>query len=127
MVLGTTAVMPRIFRAWRSGPTEHVPWDPFHAPGFWGLGDGLWRGAYRAMLVLFVTTGAMGLMLVLPDEEGIASTLSLIVAWAIVGGGILAVLVIAFNRPKLVVQPWLRSQPGDFTSWVRRAFGRRHG
>jgi hypothetical protein len=109
---------PRWWRALWRRPSP-VLLEPFP---WWVWGQALWRGyvrtlcfggaAFAVMLVLVVLViyGAGG-------RPGLVVTGLLLVA-TIAAGGLGMTTIVLFNRPRSLVPPYLRSQPGAVAEWL---------
>jgi hypothetical protein len=95
-------------KVWRgeSGLDGSVP------PEWWFLGDATWRGVARA----YIATGPFGLLLLAGGmvaeftdayDAGMAIAVGALLLGALVHGSI-----VLFNRPRALVPPLLRDEPG---------------
>jgi len=105
-------------KVWRgeSGLDGDVP------PAWWFLGDATWRGVARAYIatgpfVLAFFAGALVAEVSDADDAGMAISACALLLGVLVHGSI-----VLFNRPKALVPPHLRDEPGALAE--RRA--RRH-
>ena len=90
-------------------------------PGAWPYSETLWRGWVRSIVVqCLIITSAIGLILYSiwgPSDEGTARVV-FIIGLAVAGLAFaLGMTAIYWNRPKFVVPPHLRSEPGAFAQW----------
>jgi hypothetical protein len=92
--------------------------DPDVAPSGWIFGDALWRGWFRVAFLGYLVVSLFGLagLLWLVDGEtvnlvgGYAAALAVLLM-------VFAVPIVLLNRPKFLVVPWLRDQPGAIAEW----------
>jgi hypothetical protein len=92
--------------------------DPDVVPEYWIFGDAMWRGWFRLAFLGYLVVslfGIAGLLWVVGDE-----TLDLVGGYAAALAILLMVFIVPivlFNRPKFLVLPWLRDQPGAIAEW----------
>ncbi|MDE3194006.1 MAG: hypothetical protein KGN00_09990 [Chloroflexota bacterium] len=97
-------------------------------PGWWPLGDALWRGTVRSCAV-WVSMGSLAALLLGIVEfggwrgrpaviEGPAATLVTMLSAAILVLLGLMASVVLFNKPGFVVPPHLRSEPSALARWA---------
>ena len=108
------AVAPKVWRG-ESGLDGNRP------PEWWFLGPATWRGVARAYIAtvpfaLVVVAGAMLAELGGHEDAGMALAVAAIAAGAIVHAGI-----VLFNRPRALVPPRLRGEPGALAERRQRA------
>ena len=108
-------VAPKVWRG-ESGLDGDVP------PEWWFLGDATWRGVARAYIatapfVLVVFAAAIF------AEFGDNDTGMAIAAIALLMGALVHAGIVLFNRPRALVPPHLRDEPGALAA--RRARRRR--
>ena len=123
---GGTAAVARVPSFWKdqwSGAFR----QPDSAPAWWLWGQPFWRAYLRgyplgavAFLIVMASFAASNLMQRSPDEAGPAF-------WALLPGGlalavatVLGLGLVFINRPKWVVAPRHRSEPGVLQEWRRR-------
>lgn len=104
-------------KAWRNEGNALNPHRPFAA---WPFGAPLWRGWLRAATVSAFTSVLLGIWVAI-DSSSLNSS-----AWGIAAGGLLGLVfagftlgasITLFNRPKNLVVPHLRNQPGALAEW----------
>lgn len=99
-------VLPRV---WRNEPPYAE--DPDRPPDWWPYRVALWRGVVRLGPTGLLFFGVLALFL--PANRLLADTvLTTALAWLGVAVLVSGVGVVLFNRPKLLVPPHLRAQPG---------------
>lgn len=106
-------VAPKVWRG-ESGLDGDVP------PAWWFLGDAVWRGVARAYLatapfVLLMFAG--GAVAEFTDAEDVGMAIA---AGALLLGGIAHFSIVLFNRPRALVPPHLRGEPGALEERRRR-------
>ncbi len=125
IAVGGVRNLPRIWRH----EAKHLD----NVPSWWPWGGALWRGYVRAMptgvigtIVLLAVFTALALVgeqpsgpFVRPYWVVVPSLVALGLAGAVMLG------VVLFNRPKAVVPPHLRDQPGALGEWTG-ALRRKH-
>lgn len=116
--------MVQVRKFWRDA--RSVPaWNG--VPGWWPLGDALWRGTVRSCAV-WVALGSVGAVLLAVAEVGgwrdpsvTLTGAETVIVDAVSGVAILLlglmVTVILVNRPTVVVPAHLRSEPGAAEEW----------
>lgn len=116
--------IPQLVALWRGRPSED--WVEVMSVL---VGAGIARGMVRALPMLYLVVVGSTLFVVLrpvveaslPGMERSVTgvfTLAYVVVW------LLALAVIAINRPRIVVPPHLRSQPGVLREWFRDSHDR---
>jgi hypothetical protein len=120
LVVGTIGVR----RLWRR---ESAIWDS--KPVWFLYGHTTFRGYVRAMYPLG-TAGLVAfawlLYAIWGPEDVYAQAFVLVPMLALVAVGLLLALTAAlFNRPKRIVPPHLRDQPGMIAEWVEKARAKR--
>jgi hypothetical protein len=124
-----TAVYVPIF-VWRWRVTWERPSPAFREPfDWWMWGDALWRGYVRG-LTLGGGVFAVLLPLLVVMMYGLGGTVGLVIAVAaaivdLAAGCALLVTIALVNRPRALVPPYLRHQPGAVAEW-RDAWRQRH-
>jgi hypothetical protein len=114
-----------VAKVWR-GESE---FDRDSPPAFWPFSVPLWRGVGRALPI-------QGLSVLLIIGAGIASDLvgsgssgydavMAVGLLGVLGNLLVAVPIICFNRPKLLVPPPWRDDPGAVREWRRSPADRR--
>ena len=103
-------------------------WD--HSPSWWGPNQALWRGCVRAMPAwtiggLFLALAAVSGATLTPHAgDSAAGRIALAIPLALVGACalffVMGVGAILLNRPKVVVPPHLRDEPGVFADRANR-------
>jgi hypothetical protein len=108
-----------IKRVWQ-GTSEFDPSDP---PGWWPFSLPLWRGVSRAFPVqgacaILVIGGGIGADLAGKDSSGydIGMSVGLV---GLLGFFLLALPITFFNRPRFLVPPHQRDEPGALAEWRR--------
>jgi hypothetical protein len=89
-------------------------------PLAWPLGDAWWRGVIRSFIVWppFVALAlAGGAVAELTSKDDLGMALGLI---GILAGTTLHLAIVLVNRPKALVPPALRAQPGAIEEWRQR-------
>jgi hypothetical protein len=92
--------------------------DPDVVPEAWILGDAMWRGWLRLAFLGYLVISLFGLAGLLWVVGG--ESLELVGGYAAALGILLMVLIVPivlFNRPKFLVVPWMRQQPGAIAEW----------
>jgi hypothetical protein len=125
MTVGALVFVPLCVRGvramWR-GPVrlfaEPFPW--------WVWGAPLWRAYVRGMVAVG-TTFVVDLLAVMvliwaPDADAVLVAAVSVLVLSLAVGFLLMLTVALFNRPRAVVPPYLRDQPGALAEW----FGGRH-
>jgi hypothetical protein len=112
MLVTMAAIVASSRRAWRN---EH-PWFDTDLPVRWRGGLPSWRGWVRVQGVVAPAVVVIGVLLFVIQSTGVHGGVWEAVR-AIAGLGICALLVVGariwlFNRPKRLVAPHLRHQPG---------------
>jgi len=95
--------------------------DVEEAPPPWPLGDAMWHGVIRSFIVWppFVALAlAGGAVAELTDRDDLGLMLGLL---GILGGLVVHLPILLVNRPKAVVPPALRGQPGALREWRQQA------
>jgi hypothetical protein len=113
-LLGTT-FMPRYWRH------PAIPVRPE-----WGglfLGDAIWRGFVRSLMAgviggWFLILAGVGILLA--DRKVIDETVPVWLGLGFFLFGFLGFSIVFFNRPKFLVPPSLRDQPGAVREWIGR-------
>jgi hypothetical protein len=90
---------------------------PDHVPGWWPYGGALWRGWLRTIPLAWAMLGLVGAALPLLSAGGILRAAGLAAGTLVMGGILLAAPVILFSRPRFVVLPHFRHQPGAVGEW----------
>jgi hypothetical protein len=103
-------------RWWRN-ELSRLAYRPDDVAEWWPYGGALWRGMLRTPVVgwIAIPLGSFGAVLaefdgVLAGIGGAAAIVACILVFSIV-------TIVLFNRPKLLVFPWLRDQPGAIAEW----------
>jgi hypothetical protein len=114
-------------RHWR-GETDL---DGSRHPAWWPLGATVWRGVVRSAAVWWPLTGLMFLGSALAYGARPGSTLET-VGWVVAAVAVLAGLaahvpILLYNRPRRLVPPHLRDEPGALAEWRARRRGVEHG
>jgi len=114
-------VLPRVWRG------ELAPGGE-HAPEWWPWGEALWQGMRRMGPLCYPGAGvflAAGVGLSLVPEQPAGAFVR--PYWAVIPAlgaiGLLGALmlgVVFFNRPKFIVPPYLRDQPGALAAWLTK-------
>lgn len=114
-VVAGSVLMPSIWRNERGH-------DPDRPPAMWGFGIVLWRATVR-LVPLSVPACLVGVAVVLTGAGGdeSPSPVSLIAGFASLVLLALIFSVALFNRPKSIVAPHLRHQPGALAEWLGQA------
>lgn len=121
MTVGAALYVP--FYVWRWRVLWERPSPAFDEPfAWWVWGAALWRGYVRALVVVGGVF-AVDLVLLLvaiwgPSADAVllATMSALVLALAI--GFALAVTITLFNRPRRLVPPYLRHEPGAIREWL---------
>jgi hypothetical protein len=97
--------------------------DPTRPPPWWPFGEPLWRGAARAFPVqgacVLVLIGA-GITADLIGKDGSGYDLAMAVGViGLLGIFLLALPITFFNRPRFLVPPHQRDEPGALAEWRR--------
>jgi hypothetical protein len=116
-IVGLYAVA--IKRVWQ-GASEYDPSDP---PAWWPFSLPLWHGVSRAFpvqgacLILLIGGGIAG-DIVGKDSSGynVAMSIGLL---GLLAGLLLGLPITFFNRPRFLVPPDQRDDPGAFAEWRR--------
>jgi hypothetical protein len=111
LVVGATAVAARLWRAPEG-------WLEGRLSGIWPYGGPLLRGFVRAFGAITIAAAALPLGLLAGWVVG-AEALIVCLGVFLVSWGV-AVSVALFNRPRFVVPPPLRQQPGALREWTSR-------
>jgi hypothetical protein len=121
MTVGALVFVPLCVRgvrvAWRAPMrvfAEPFPW--------WVWGAALWRGYVRAMVAVGTTfvVDLLALMVLIWAPGGdviVIAIVPLLVVSLAVGFGLMITIVL-FNRPRRLVPPYLRDQPGAVGEWL---------
>ena len=109
-----TAVARKVWRG-ESGLSGDRP------PEWWFLGPATWRGVARAYIAtvpfgLVIVAGAM--IAELGGNEDLGMTIA---ALALLAGAVVHVGIVLFNRPRALVPPHLRDEPGALAERRQRA------
>jgi hypothetical protein len=103
-------------RVWRN--EWKWAWNPDEVPVWWDHGGPLWRGFVR---VSPVCGGLIGLLaaaaVLLSFDDPLIYAIGQFVGALAVGGLGLPACIVLFNRPKTLVAPHLRHQPGALAEW----------
>lgn len=101
-------------------------YDPDDVPGGWPYGGALWRGMIRLISLTGPFALAIGVTIVLDsiDRGPVVQALWLLGAGVGFVLGCLGLSVVFFNRPKWVVAPHFRPQPGAVQEWLGAAVPR---
>jgi hypothetical protein len=121
MTLGALVFVPLCLRGvrlmWREPMrvfAEPFPW--------WVWGAPLWRGYVRGLVTVgatFVIDLIAVLALVwLPGGDAVVIAVAPVLLGSIAVGFVLAVTIVLFNRPRRLVPPYLRDQPGAVSDWL---------
>ena len=96
-------------------------WQAFHpdaVPAWWPYGDALWRGWLRLTVLGWLEVSLLGIGVVLIQADGgVVLTIGTVVSVIVFLLLCLAVPIVLFNRPRFLVMPWLRAQPGALAEW----------
>jgi hypothetical protein len=108
-----------ITRIWQ-GRSELDAGSP---PGWWPFSDALWRGVARAFpvqaaCVILLIGGGIGADLAGKDSAGYAIGMTVGLA-GLLGIFLLALPITFFNRPRFLVPPHQRDEPGALAEWRR--------
>ena len=108
-----------IKRVWQ-GTSEYDPSDP---PAWWPFSLPLWRGVARAFPVqgacaILVIGGGIGAEEAGKDSPGYDVGMSVGLA-GLLGLFLLALPITFFNRPRFLVPPHQRDEPGALAEWRR--------
>ena len=108
-----------IKRVWQ-GRSEIDPSDP---PAWWPFSLPLWHGVARAFpvqgaCVILLIGGGIGADLAGKDSSGYDIGMSIGLA-GLLGIFLLALPITFFNRPRFLVPPHQRDEPGAFAEWRR--------
>ncbi|MSO95519.1 MAG: hypothetical protein EXQ81_06965 [Thermoleophilia bacterium] len=98
-----------LVRGWRRDATS----DYYRMPSHWPWGEASWYGFRRNELVAELVAVTLVFSVLFPG---------LVSVWGVLLFGVLIPLsaaVFLVNRPRLVVPPALRDQPGFFAAWRR--------
>jgi hypothetical protein len=98
-------VAPKVWRG-ESGLDGNTP------PQWWFLGDALWRGIARAYLATVPFLLAMFAGAAVAEFAGDEDLGMTIAAAALLVGAIVHFSIVLFNRPRALVPPHLRGEPG---------------
>jgi hypothetical protein len=103
-------------RWWRN-ELPGLAYRPDDVPEWWPYGGALWRGMLRTPLVgwIAIPLGCAGAGLA--QLDGVFAGVGGVLALVSVGLVCLMVPIVLFNRPKFLVIPWLRDQPGAIAEW----------
>jgi hypothetical protein len=103
-------------RVWRN--EWKWAWNPDQVPDWWDYGGPLWRGFVRISPVSGASLGLLALAAVLLsfDHPTIYAVGQGVAFLAVVVLGLAGVIVL-FNRPRSLVAPHLRHQPGALAEW----------
>jgi hypothetical protein len=106
-----------IKRVWQ-GTSEFDPSDP---PGWWPFSLPLWRGVARAFpvqgaCVLLLIGGGIGADLAGKESSGYDVGMTIGLA-GLLGLFLLALPITFFNRPRFLVPPHQRDEPGTLAEW----------
>lgn len=125
IVAGGFRNLPRVWRH------EFRHFD--RTPPYWPWGAALWRGFVRMMPMGVVGCAVLvivAVVLLLTPEEPSGpfvrpywAVVPCLVALGVVFAGMLSVVLV--NRPRVIVPPHLRGQPGALAEWRERQSGRR--
>jgi hypothetical protein len=116
LVAGYCFVIARIWQ----GRSQY---DPSRPPAFWPFSLPLWRGVARAFpiqgaCVLILLGG--GIAGVLIGEDGRGYDIAMGIGFAgVLGLFVLAFPITFFNRPRFLVPPHQRDEPGALAEWRR--------
>jgi hypothetical protein len=98
-------------------------------PGAWPYSETLWKGWVRSLVVqCLIITSAIGLILYSIWGPSDKSTARVVFVVGLVVAGLafaLGMTAIYWNRPKFVVPPHLRSEPGAVAQWYENRRRRR--
>lgn len=102
--------------------------DGSSPPSWWPFSDALWRGVMRAFpvqaaCVILLIGGGIGADLAGKDSQGYDIGMSVGVV-GLLGIFLLALPITFFNRPRFLVPPHQRDEPGAVAEW-RAARARR--
>jgi hypothetical protein len=127
VIAGATLRLPRIWR-------HEAPYFD-RVPGWWIWGDALWRGWVRALptgvgLGWYLILGYVLLISVIPQTPEKGRFGMIIPAWFGLpflflfglGFGVMAAIAL-FNRPKVLVPPHPRDEPGAVAEWIHGPAG----
>jgi hypothetical protein len=104
-------------RVWRN----EWRWQAFHpdrVPDWWPYGDALWRGWLRLTVVGWIVVSLIGIGLpLIQAKEGPLMTIGTVLACLAFVFLLMAIPIVLWNRPRVLVIPWLRHQPGALAEW----------
>ncbi len=121
-VLLAIAAVRNLPRVWR-----HEFRHQDRVPDYWPWGEALWHGYVRAIPVgtftILIGIAVLGLGLLVPEEPTgplVRPYWYVLPAFSAMGIVFLTmVMIVFFNRPKRLVAPHLRRQPGAIAFWLR--------
>jgi hypothetical protein len=125
MLLFSTAICLAIFvtglvigrRVWRN-EWRWQAFRPDRVPDWWPYGDALWRGWLRLTVVAWIEVSLFGVALpLLQAERGPLMTIGTVAAVLAFVFLLMAIPIVLYNRPRFLVLPWLRHQPGALAEW----------
>jgi hypothetical protein len=95
-------------RVWRGGSAldGNVP------PAWWFLGDAAWRGNARAYVATVPFLLAMLAGAAIAEWSGSVDAGMALAAVSLAAGVLVHVAIVLFNRPRALVPPHLRDEPG---------------
>ena len=94
-------------------------------PPAWPWGDAMWRSAYRSLVVLGIASLLMSILVAVPnDAQGIFEAIEEASAWGILGCVAVFAFVALWNKPRILVPPRLRDEPGELQRWKQKRSAR---
>jgi hypothetical protein len=121
MTVGALVFVPLCLRGVRSIWREPVRLfaEPFP---WWVWGAPLWRGYVRGMVAVgatFVTDLVAVMALIwLPGGDAVVIAVVPLLVGSLAVGFVLMLTIVLFNRPRRLVPPYLRDQPGAVAEWL---------
>lgn len=111
--LGVLLAAVRFPKRWRGQAREQAE-DP---PAWWAFGNSAWRALSRtdmpALLFLTAALAFYALEASASSERGAATTVTQLVLGVLAGAGmVLWLSIVLYNRPRALVPPDLRNEPG---------------
>lgn len=116
LVVGALLAAARLPAVWRN----EIGLNPNRVPAAWPFGAAMWHGYVRGLPVLCALF-PLGLPIALINRFG-GETLNEVVlppfAFGILAAMLLCATIVFFNRPRFLVPPHLRAQPGALDEWT---------